>query len=139
MKVLIDTNVALDILLNNAIFYVNSMAVYVHAEQKYLTGYISASAITDIYYIAGKRHGKTTAREIIKKMLRVFQPADVTGNDIYKALELEWGDFEDSVQFVVGEGLAVDYIITRNAKDFTSGKIPAVTPEQFIEIITGIE
>jgi hypothetical protein len=33
----------------------------------------------------------------------------------------------------------VDYIITRNTKDFTSGNIPAVTPEQFIEIITGIE
>jgi predicted nucleic acid-binding protein len=135
MKVLIDTNVVLDILLNNTIFYDNSMAVYVYAEQKYLTGYISASAVTDIYYIAGKSLGKTIAHEAIKKMLQVFQPAAVTGDDIYKALELEWSDFEDSVQFVVGEGLSVDYIITRNTKDFTSGNIPTVTPEQFIEII----
>jgi hypothetical protein len=52
---------------------------------------------------------------------------------------LEWDDFEDSVQYVVGEDLAVDYIITRNIKDFVSGSIPAVTPEQFFEAITDIE
>jgi predicted nucleic acid-binding protein len=135
MRVLIDTNVALDILLNNAVFYANSMAVYVHAEQKYLTGYISASAVTDIYYIAKKSLGKTIAREAIKKMLQVFQPATVTDNDIFKALELEWSDFEDSVQYLVGENLSVGYIVTRNTQDFISGNIPAVTPEQFIEII----
>ena len=52
------------------------------------------------------------------------------------ALELDWSDFEDAVQYVVGESLALDYIITRNVRDFAKGKIPAVTPEQFIEIIT---
>jgi len=49
---------------------------------------------------------------------------------------LEWDDFEDSVQYVVGEGLAVEYIVTRNTQDFTFGSIPAVTPEQFIKIMT---
>jgi len=68
--------------------------------------------------------------------LHIFQPATVTGDDIYKALELEWGDFEDSVQFVVGESLSVDYIITRNPSDFSPGNIPAVTPEEFIKTIT---
>ena len=55
------------------------------------------------------------------------------------ALDLDWDDFEDSVQFVVGEGLTVDYIITRNTQDFSSGSIPAVTPEQFIQAIADIE
>jgi len=54
MRVLIDTNIALGILLNNPAFYANSMAVFVCAEQQFLSGYISASAITDIYYIAKK-------------------------------------------------------------------------------------
>jgi len=49
--------------------------------------------------------------------------------------DLEWEDFEDSVQYVVGESLFVDYIVTRNTKDFTSGSINAITPEQFIKII----
>ncbi|MCL2267010.1 MAG: hypothetical protein FWC17_04510 [Treponema sp.] len=49
---------------------------------------------------------------------------------------MDWDDFEDSVQYVVGECLNVDYIITRNKNDFLKGGIPAVTPEHFINIIT---
>jgi len=48
---------------------------------------------------------------------------------------MDWGDFEDSVQYVVGESFDVDYIVTRNAKDYAFGSIPAVTPEQFIQTV----
>jgi len=67
--------------------------------------------------------------------LQVFKPATVTDRDIYQALELEWEDFEDSVQFIVGEGLSVDYIVTRNTKDFSFSSIETVTPEQFIQTV----
>jgi hypothetical protein len=66
-------------------------------------------------------------------VLKVFYPATVTDNNIYQALDLEWDDFEDSVQYIVGEGFAVDYIVTRNTQDFASGSIPTVTPEQFVK------
>jgi predicted nucleic acid-binding protein len=139
MKVLIDSNVALNKLLKQPDFYAGSNAIFTLAEKEQITGYISASAITDIYYIARKSLGKASARENIKKMLQVFQPATVTGNDIFIALDLEWGDFEDSVQYVVGSGLSVDYIITRNTQDFSSSSIPAVTPEQFLNLIADNE
>ena len=138
MKVLIDSNIALDILLINEGFYTGSMAVFVHAEQNLINGYISASAITDIFYISKKRHGKEMALKSIKKILQVFQPATVTDKNIYKALDLDWDDFEDAVQYVAGENLALDYIVTRNISDFSKGNIPAVTPEQFIDIITAV-
>ena len=64
--------------------------------------------------------------------MQVFKSATVTGDHIFQALNLDWDDFEDSVQFTVGEGLSVDYIVTRNTQDFSSGHIPAVTPEQFL-------
>jgi len=139
MEVLIDTNVALDVILNNAGFADNARVILELAEQKRFTGYISASAITDIFYISRKRLGKKTAREAIKHLLYIFYPATVTGDDIYQALDLEWEDFEDSVQYIVGEGLTVDYIVTRNIQDFTSGSIAVITPEQFIETITNVE
>jgi len=135
MKVLIDTNVALDILLNRIEFYSNSVGVFVMAEKKLVTGYISASAITDIFYIAQRKLGKKPVKEAVKTMLQVFYPATVTDDNIYQALDLEWDDFEDSVQYIVGEGLSVDYIVTRNTQDFARGSIPAVTPEQFIKTI----
>jgi len=135
MKVLIDTNVALDFLLHRK-DYASALDMFGMAEKKYITGYISASAITDIFFLSKGTLGKKPTIEAMKNMLQVFKPATVTDSHIYQALDLDWSDFEDSVQFVVGEGLAVDYIVTRNIHDFSSSSIPALTPEDFIKIIT---
>jgi predicted nucleic acid-binding protein len=136
MKILIDTNVVLDVLINNTEFIDNSKMIFDLAEKKQITGFISASAITDIFYITQRKLGKKITKEAIKKVLKIFYPATVTDNNIYQALDLEWDDFEDSVQYVVGEGHSVDYIVTRNTQDFTFGSITAVTPEQFIKIMS---
>jgi len=136
VKVLIDTNVVLDVVLKNAMFVDSSRAILDKAEQRRFTGYISASAITDIFYLSQKKLGKKIAKEVIKELLQIFYPATVTDSNIYQALDLDWSDFEDSVQYVVGESFAVDNIVTRNSQDYASGSISAVTPEQFIQVIT---
>ena len=135
MKVLIDTNVALDILLKRQ-YYSNALTVFKLAEEKIISGYISASAITDIFFLSKNDLGKKPAKEALKRILSVFKPAAVTDSHIYQALDLDWSDFEDSIQFVVGESLLADYIITRNVQDFSASPIPAVTPEHFLQSIT---
>jgi len=134
MKLLIDTNVALDILLKR-LDYPNAEIIYSLAEENKIACYISASAITDIFFLAKGALGKKPAKDALKSLLQVFKPATVTDSHIYQALDLEWNDFEDSVQYIVGESFSADYIITRNTQDFTSGSIIAVTPEQFLETI----
>ena len=134
-KVLVDTNVVLDYMLHRK-DYNNAKIIYLFAEQKYINGYISASAITDIFYLAEKEIGKKPTKEALKNLLQVFKPASVTDSLIYQALDLDWSDFEDSVQYVVGESFSADYIVTRNTQDYTSGSIPVVTPEQFIQAVT---
>jgi len=136
-KILIDTNVALDILLCRK-DYPNAKVVYLLAEMKRIDCYISASAITDIFFLSKNDLGKKPAKEALKTLLQVFKPAAVTDNHIYQALDLDWNDFEDSVQYIVGESLNADYIVTRNTQDYSSGSIPAVTPEDFIQAIAGI-
>ena len=139
MTILLDTNVVLDILLHREPWYANAALIFGLSQQNLIKSYVSASAITDIFYVTQKEQGKKEARETIKRLLQVFYPATVTDKNIYQALELEWNDFEDSVQFTVGKGLSADYIVTRNTQDFVSGSIDAVTPEQFIRTITDIE
>jgi len=134
MKVLIDTNVVLDFLLHRKDFAC-AMDIFLMAEKKHIIGYISASAITDIFFIAKGTLGKKATKAALEDLLQVFKPATVTDDNIYQALAIDWKDFEDSVQFVVGESLSVNYIVTRNVQDFSSGSIPAVTPEQFIKVI----
>ena len=136
-KILIDTNVVLDYMLHRPDYF-NAMIIYLLAEQNFITGYISASAITDIFFLAKGKLGKKPTKAALNDLLSVFKPAAVTDSHIYQALNLDWDDFEDSVQYVVGESFSADYIVTRNTKDFSSGSISAVTPEEFIQAITTV-
>ncbi|WP_461246140.1 PIN domain-containing protein [Treponema sp. R6D11] len=135
MKVLIDTNVALDILLHRKDFAV-SEAVSKLVEKNIISGFISASAITDIFFLAKSTLGKKPTKDAMKELLEIFSPATVTDGNIYEALNLDWEDFEDSVQFVVGKSFSVDYIVTRNTKDYSLSAIPAITPDQFVQLFT---
>ena len=138
MKVLIDTNVALDILLKRQ-DHANAFIIFKLAEEKIISGYISASAITDIFFLSKNDLGKKPAKEALKGLLQVFEPATVTNEHIFQALNLDWNDFEDSVQYVVGESLSVDYIVTRNVQDFSSSAIAVLTPERFIQTIADVD
>jgi hypothetical protein len=73
---------------------------------------------------------------LIKKILEVISVATITGNNIYQALDLGWNDFEDSVQYIAGESISADYIITRNGDDFNNSTIKTVTAEQFLNILS---
>jgi predicted nucleic acid-binding protein len=101
-----------------------------------IDAYISASAVTDIYYITRKTlSDKRVSTDLLRKLLNVVNVAAVTDNTVRKALELEWSDFEDSIQYVAAESLLVEYIITRNPHDFERSSISTVTPEEFLRYI----
>jgi hypothetical protein len=119
-------------------WYANAALIFGMAQQNLIKGYITASTITDLFYVVAKENGKNNARGAIKRLLNVFYPAAVTDKNIYQALDLDWDDFEDSVQFIVGSDLSVDYIVTRNAKDFISSSVDVLLPEQFLQTITDI-
>jgi predicted nucleic acid-binding protein len=133
MNILFDTNIILDVLLYRRLYYENSMRLMLLSEKKQIFGFISASAITDIFYITSKSLGnKEKSIILLKKLLQVVGIASVTEANIYEALELNWGDFEDSTQFVVGKSIAAQFIITRNLRDFVKSTIPVASPEEFL-------
>ena len=137
MNVLIDTNIILDVLLHRESFFEKSKLVLLAAEECVINGYISASAVTDIFYIVNKfLKNKSDASELLKKhFMGTINIAAVDGDIIFKALNAEWDDFEDCVQYIVGESISADYIVTRNLKDFINTRINVVTPEEFLNII----
>ena len=61
--------------------------------------------------------------------------AAVTGSEIRRAIALDWGDFEDAVQYAAGENIGVDYIVTRNTSDFNSAVLPVVSPDELLRIL----
>ena len=89
MKLLIDTNVVLDVLLKREPFYEVAVDVLKLAERDDVREYISASAVTDIYYIAHRQlKDKAAVKELLKRLLMVVSVAAVSEREIVSALEL---------------------------------------------------
>ena len=137
MNVLIDTNVIVDVLLRREPLFEDSELVLLASDYNYINGYVSASAITDIFYVISKFFGdKSKARDLIKNsLIGTISIATVDSDTITEALDASWDDFEDCVQYVTGERISADYIVTRNTKDFTRGTIKAITPKELLNII----
>ena len=134
MKLLIDTNVVLDLLLNREPFCNEAAKVLNLSDRAEVKEYISASAITDIYYIAYRQlRDKTIVRNMIKTLLSIVSIACVTEQEIAEALELEWSDFEDSVQYAVAYLNEMDWIVTRNAADYKRAELSVWSPEQIVK------
>jgi predicted nucleic acid-binding protein len=133
MNVLIDTNIVLDILLQREPYYKQAARICVLSEKGYIQSFLSASAVTDIFYIARKElNDKAAALGLLKNILKTIHIASVTESSIHEALDLEWNDFEDSVQYVASQSISAEYIITRNPKDFAGSEIKVLSPDEFI-------
>ena len=137
MKLLIDTNVILDVLLKRGTFFQAAAEVLSLAQSGSVQGYVSASAITDIYYIARRQtQSKAYTRELLKKLLKVVSVATVTEETIRNALDMAWSDFEDSVQYSAALFSEMDGIVTRNPKDYREADISVWTPEEILQKYT---
>ncbi|MDR0322207.1 MAG: PIN domain-containing protein [Treponema sp.] len=73
--------------------------------------------------------------ELLKNLLKTVSIASVTEEEIYRAIALNWSDFEDAVQYSAGEKIQADYIITRDSKGYIDSAITTVTPADFLSII----
>lgn len=135
MKILIDTNVILDVLCNRKEFVDDSAKVFKLCEVKKLTGYISALSIPNIVYIMRKELDEEKIREVIEQLSLVFDIVDLKGDDLKKAANLNFNDYEDAVQSQQAMRIKADYIITRNIKDYKNSKVMAIKPTELLERI----
>ena len=135
MKVLIDTNVILDVLCARPDFLKDSSAVWKYCEINKIDGYISSLSIPNIVYILRKELTPEKTQDIINKLFLIFSIEDLKADDLKKAAELLTSDYEDALQIICASRIKADFIITRNIRDFLSSPVPAVKPSEFIERI----
>ena len=137
MKLLIDTNVVLDVLLKREPYFHAAADVLNLTQRGDVQEYVSASAVTDIYYIA-KRQMKNHAavKDLLKRLLMVASIAADSEQKIQNALNLDWADFEDSVQYSVALLNEMDGIVTRNPTDYQNSNIRIWLPEQMLEVFS---
>ncbi len=135
MKALLDTNIVLDYILKRSPFFKHSKTIIEWAFEQKIIAYISASAVTDIYYLVQRAKDKTTALNFIRDILQFIQIAGVDKDIILVALQSGINDFEDAVQNAAAENAGIKYIITRNVKDFSKSDIQIILPDKFVRIL----
>jgi len=135
MRILVDTNVLLDVLCNRKEFVGMSAKVWKCCETKIAEGHISALSVPNIVYILRKELDAKKTKEITDRIGLIFTIDDLRADDLKRAAALEYSDYEDTLQMICAERIKADHIVTRNIKDFSGSSVPAITPADFISII----
>ena len=137
MKALVDTNIIIDALTGREPFRELAEQVFMLAANQIEDLYIAASSATDIYYLIRKYlHNTNQAKDTMTKLYELFYILDVTSSDCRDALTSKINDYENAVIVSCASRNQMDYIVTRNIKDYKKSKIKAVLPDEFIKLVS---
>jgi predicted nucleic acid-binding protein len=128
MRVLIDTNIVLDFLQEREPFVVDAAKLFERIDAGEIEGFITATTITNIYYIIRKAAGSTIAIDAIAQILTDLHICAVDRAVLEQAIALNFRDFEDAVQYACAMVYAVDAIVTLDASGFADSAIPVMSP-----------
>ncbi|HEY1206058.1 MAG: PIN domain-containing protein [Bryobacteraceae bacterium] len=128
-RILFDTNVVLDVLLDRQPYVEASAAAWAAAETGVSEGLLAAHAVTTIHYLLRKEVGSVKARRILSAILRVFGVAAVDHKVVQEALQLTLSDFEDAVTAAAARLAGCECIVTRDPKGFRGSPVRSLTPE----------
>ncbi len=132
MKILIDTNIVLDHLLERKPFSLAAAWIFAETEHGRLTTFIGGTTVTTVHYLVTKALGIKTGRLAIEQLLRLFEVAPINRTILASALLLPFTDFEDAVLHEAAIHAGAEAIVTRNVKDFHKAKMTIYSPEEFI-------
>ena len=133
MRVFLDTNILLDVLLNRPGLVGESEAVILRCETAGDSMFIAWHGLATAYYLL--KRGRTEAAALLEvdKILAWARVADATDSNARSARAMGFSDFEDALQAVSAEACAADVIVTRNRADFTKSQVAALSPQEFLQ------
>ena len=139
MRVLIDTNVVLDLLLDRRPFAEAATRIFALVEESRIEGFLCATTVTTVDYLLGQSLTPAKAHDALQKLLDLFEIAPVNRSVLEQALRSKISDFEDAVLEQAGRLVAVDAITTRNIKDFKKSTVPIFDPAELLSVVKTME
>lgn len=137
MRILFDTNVILDALLERLPFVKEASWLLARVERGEVVGFLGATTVTTVYYFTKKSYDSGRARTQIRRLLRLFEVAPVGRGVLEGALDDGFEDYEDGVLHEAGQRAGVEAVVTRNPGDYERAELPVYTPEQLRALIEG--
>lgn len=132
MRVLLDVDVVMDVLLNRKPHVAHSAALLAACEEKAVEGLIAAHSLPTIFYLVESARDAAAAHEAVYRLSRILEIVPVDAERIAYALALEWKDFEDALQAACAAAARADAIATRNVRDYGELPIPVARPAELM-------
>ena len=134
-NIFIDSDILLDIFLQREPFYQYGQKLLNKGKNNEIKIYTSALIIANIYYITVKALGKSEAKDIVNKLLKMLTVLPLEADSITLAMNSNFSDIEDAIQHFIAMRHECEVIITRNLKHYKKSMMPVMSAEQYIRTI----
>ena len=135
MRILFDTNIILDLLLDREPFSEGAQILVSKVETGEVIGILCATTVTTIHYLLSKSLGKEKSIEVIRSLLKLFEIASVTRTVLEDALEANDRDYEDSVIYKSAYHSGAGIVVTRDRKGFAKSDLPVMSPRELLALL----
>ena len=132
-KIFVNTDVVFDLLAKREPFYKYAAQLFTNADKQEVTICVSSLCFGNFNYILSKQKSAIEARKILSRFKVLVKVMPVDDKVIDLALNSDFGDFEDAIQYYCAIENGINILITRNLKDFKYARIPVLTAEEFIK------
>jgi predicted nucleic acid-binding protein len=135
MKLLLDINVLLDVLLRRDPWAEPAASLLTRIERGEAEGLVAAHTLTTIHYVVSRARNRQSAATAVTDLLRFLEVVPLEKADFIQALVLPVDDFEDAVQAAAALKIGADYIVTRDVKGFGGLAVPPANSGEVLSLL----
>jgi predicted nucleic acid-binding protein len=141
MRVILDTNVVVDVLQRREPWFQDGSVIFLAIANKRVIGCLTAKQIADLHFFSrkqfkGEENIDDRARQVIGKLLTLFELIDTLSIDCKNALGIKNGDYEDAMLIESAARAGVDCVVTRNPAHYKTSSIRVYAPDEFVSVIS---
>jgi predicted nucleic acid-binding protein len=134
-KIFVDSDIILDLLAKRRPFYQYAAEFFSLVEKKSIKAYVSPIIFTNLHYILRKLTDKNQAIKSLQKLKLLVKILPVDEKIVELALTSDFKDFEDAIQYYTARESGIDYLLTRNKKDYKRADLAVMTSEEYLKIL----
>ena len=131
-KLLVDTNIIIDLLAKRKDFYQEAQELFTLADENQVKLYISSLTFANTHYVLVKELNADQTRKVLIKFKLLVKTLPLDEKILELALSSDFKDFEDAIQYYTALENKLEIIITRNKKDFKTSKLAVLTAKEYL-------
>ncbi|MBI5140930.1 MAG: PIN domain-containing protein [Nitrospirae bacterium] len=131
--IFIDSDIFIDLLAKRQ-HHIEAGELLMMIQEQKVKAYTTPIVLANVDYIITKFANKAVSRRAIKSLRKYVSVLTMDQTIVDSALESEFIDFEDAMQYYSAEKQQMDFIVTRNKKDYRKGDLKVVTAREFVDM-----